>query len=44
MRKLFTIVAMAVMALAVNAQSYNFEDNLVVTLEGGNPTNTPNTK
>ena len=37
MRKLFTIVAMAVMALAVNAQSYNFEDNLVVTLEGAIP-------
>ena len=41
MRKLFTLVAMAVMALAVNAKE--FTDNLVVSL-AGQYTNTPNTK
>lgn len=43
MKKFFTLMAVAVMALAVNAQTYNFTDNLVVTLGEGNPTNTPNT-
>ena len=41
MRKLFTLVAMSVMALAVNAKE--FTDNLVVSL-AGQYTNTPNTK
>ena len=44
MKKIFTLVAAAVMALAVNAQTYNFTDNLVVTLGESAPTNTPNTK
>ena len=41
MRKLFTLLVMAVMALAVNAKE--FTDNLVVSL-AGQYTNTPNTK
>ena len=44
MKKLFTLFAAAVMALAANAQTYNFTDNLAVTVEGLDPSNTPNTK
>ena len=43
MKKIFTLVAAAVMALAVNAAEKTFQDNIAVTLNGDKPLNTPNT-
>lgn len=43
MKKIFTLVAAAVMALTVNAAEKTFQDNIAVTLNGGIPVNTPNT-